>query len=85
MYLGMTMTEVSKYLLETLWEDEEIVLSRGVRTGHSTILVVTPAKERPAPVTWCNFSAPTRFAANWTPLGRRHPSRWDTMMGGQPS
>jgi PAS domain S-box-containing protein len=45
----MTMTEVSKYLLETLWEDEEIVLSRGVRTGHPTILAVTPAKERPPP------------------------------------
>jgi PAS domain S-box-containing protein len=45
----MTITDVSKYLLETLWEDEELVLSRGVRTGHPTILVATPAKERPSP------------------------------------
>jgi predicted ATPase/signal transduction histidine kinase len=45
----MTMTGVSKYLLERLWEDEEIVLSRGVQTGQPTILVATPAKERPSP------------------------------------
>jgi hypothetical protein len=45
----MTMTGVSKYLLERLWEDEEIVLSRGFRTDHPAILVATPAKERPSP------------------------------------
>jgi hypothetical protein len=51
----MTMTGVSKYLLERLWEDEELVLSRGFRNGHPTILLVTPAKERPSPAKLMQF------------------------------
>src|SRR3954453_10176019 len=44
------MTEPSGYALETLWEDGEFVLSRGVRDGGlSPLLVVAPASARPAP------------------------------------
>ena len=47
---GLAMAELSGYLLEALWEDEEFVLSRGVREGEaSPILVVAPASARPAP------------------------------------
>ena len=44
------MTEPSGYVLETLWEDVEFVLSRGVREGErSPLLVVAPASAQPAP------------------------------------
>jgi hypothetical protein len=44
------MTEPSRYLLETLWEDGEFVLSRGVQDGEtSRLLVVAPASAQPAP------------------------------------
>ncbi len=44
------MTEPSGYDLETLWEDGEFVLSRGVREGElSPLLVVAPASAQPAP------------------------------------
>ncbi len=44
------MAELSGYQLETLWEDAEFVLSRGVREGEpSPILVVAPASAQPAP------------------------------------
>src|SRR3954453_22198355 len=44
------MTEPSGYALETLWEDGEFVLSRGVRDGGlSPLLVVAPASARPSP------------------------------------
>jgi hypothetical protein len=43
-------TELSRYVLETLWEDLEFVLSRGVREGEpSPLLVVAPASGQPAP------------------------------------
>jgi hypothetical protein len=43
------MTEPSGSDLETLWEDEEFVLSRGVREGEpSPLLVVAPAAAQPA-------------------------------------
>lgn len=44
------MTELSGSVLDPLWEDEELILSRGV--SHPTLsplLVVTPASEQPAP------------------------------------
>jgi predicted ATPase len=42
--------ELSKYVLETLREDEELVLERGQGdTDLSAILVVAPVSERPAP------------------------------------
>jgi predicted ATPase len=44
------MTELPGYVLETLWEDAEFVLSRGVRAGElSPLLVVAPASAQPAP------------------------------------
>ena len=44
------MTEPSGYQLETLWEDVEFVLSRGVREGEpSPLLVVAPASAQPSP------------------------------------
>jgi hypothetical protein len=44
------MTEPSGYDLETLWEDGEFVLSRGVRDGElSPLLVVAPASAQPSP------------------------------------
>ncbi len=46
------MTEPSGYVLETLWEDVEFVLSRGVRDGEpSPLLVVAPASAQPSPET----------------------------------
>src|SRR5258708_2414059 len=46
----LTMTEPSGYKLETLWEDLEFVMSRGVRDGEtSPLLVVAPASAQPAP------------------------------------
>ena len=44
------MTEPSGYVLETLWEDVEFVLSRGRRDGEtSRLLVVAPASAQPSP------------------------------------
>ena len=44
------MTEPSGYVLETLWEDVEFVLSRGVREGEpAPFLEVAPASAQPAP------------------------------------
>ena len=44
------MTELSRYVLETLWQDGEFVLSRAVRDGElSPLLVVAPALAQPAP------------------------------------
>src|SRR5262245_34137896 len=44
------MTELSHSVLEPLWEDGEFLLSRGVRDGdRSPILVEAPALEQPAP------------------------------------
>ena len=44
------MTEPSGSDLETLWEDGEFVLSRGVRDGEpSPLLVVVPASAQPSP------------------------------------
>jgi len=44
------MTEPSGYDLETLWDDVEFVLSRGVRNGDpSPFLVVAPASAQPSP------------------------------------
>ncbi|HMF36504.1 MAG TPA: serine/threonine-protein kinase PknK, partial [Isosphaeraceae bacterium] len=44
------MTEPSAYDLETLWEDVEFVLSRGVRDGEpSPLLVVAPVSAQPSP------------------------------------
>jgi serine/threonine protein kinase len=44
------MAEPSGYKLETLWEDGEFVLSRGVRAGEpSPLLAVAPASARPSP------------------------------------
>ena len=46
------MTELSGYVLETLWEDGELVVSRGVRDGElPPLLVVAPASSEPAPGT----------------------------------
>ncbi len=46
------MPELSGYVLETLWEDGELVVSRGVRDGEpSPLLVVAPASSEPAPGT----------------------------------
>jgi serine/threonine protein kinase len=43
---------LSKDMLETLWQDEEFVLSRSVQKGElSPLLVVTPALAQPAPAT----------------------------------
>jgi serine/threonine protein kinase len=44
------MTELAHSVLEPLWEDREFILSRGVRDGdRSPILVETPALAQPAP------------------------------------
>ena len=57
------MTELSGYVLETLWEDVEFVLSRGVRDGDpSPLLVVAPASAQPSPesLTWLEHAATLR-------------------------
>ena len=42
------MTEPSGYVLETLWEDVEFVLSRGVLDGEpAPLLVVAPVSAQP--------------------------------------
>jgi hypothetical protein len=42
-------TELSRYVLETLWEDGEFVMSRSVRDGDlSPLLVVAPSSAQPA-------------------------------------
>src|SRR5258705_3981693 len=47
---GLAMTELSRYVLETLWKDGEFVLSRTVRDGDlSPLLMVAPALAQPAP------------------------------------
>src|SRR5258706_15256400 len=47
---GLAMTEPSGYALETLWEDVEFVLSRGVRDGEpAPLLAVAPASAQPSP------------------------------------
>ena len=44
------MTELSGTVFEPLWGDGEFILSRGVRDGdRSPLLVETPALEQPAP------------------------------------
>ncbi|MDX6457638.1 MAG: hypothetical protein QOE55_1335, partial [Acidobacteriaceae bacterium] len=44
------MIELTKYVFETLREDEEFVLDRGQSDGDlSAILVVAPVSEHPAP------------------------------------
>jgi PAS domain S-box-containing protein len=44
------MTQLSRHVLETLWEDGDFVLSRSVLTGeHLPVLVLAPASERPEP------------------------------------
>src|SRR5262245_16944397 len=44
------MTELSHSVLEPLWEDGEFILSRGVRDGDlSPILVQAPLSEQPSP------------------------------------
>ena len=49
---GLAMPEPSGYVLETLWEDGELVVSRGVRDGEpSPLLVVAPASSEPSPAT----------------------------------
>ena len=43
------MTELSRYLLEPLWEDGELILSRSVpHAALSPLLAVAPASEQPA-------------------------------------
>ena len=47
------MSELASYALERLFEDGEFVLSRGVRQGNSTaVLVLSPALEQPVPETF---------------------------------
>ncbi|GLR84067.1 trifunctional serine/threonine-protein kinase/ATP-binding protein/sensor histidine kinase [Bradyrhizobium iriomotense] len=42
------MTDLANYIVETLWEDEQFVLSRRVsRDKHSSLLVSTPASVQP--------------------------------------
>ena len=44
------MMELSRDALQTLWEDGELILSRGRRTGdRSPLLVLAPAVDQPAP------------------------------------
>jgi predicted ATPase len=43
------MTQLSRYVLETLWEDGGLVLSRSTGTGDHPVLMLTPASEHPAP------------------------------------
>src|SRR5438309_9575021 len=48
------MPELSGLVLETLWEDVELVLSRGVREGETALLAVAPTSAQPSPesLTW---------------------------------
>jgi hypothetical protein len=68
------MTEPSGYKLERLWEDGEFVLSRGVREGEpSLLLVVAPASAQPAPVSITRLERPgarDRHAARGLRPGR---------------
>ena len=53
------MTELPNYIVETLWEDEELVLSRRVSDDeHFPLLVSTPASAQPTveTVTWLDHA-----------------------------
>ena len=44
------MIELSRYVLEALWKDEEFILYRGQRKDDaSQVLVLSPAVQRPTP------------------------------------
>jgi len=44
------MTQLSRHVPETLWEDRDFVLSRSTLSDERTpVLVLAPASERPAP------------------------------------
>ena len=44
------MTQLSRYVLETLWKDGDLVLSRSTGPGDpAAVLVLAPASEQPAP------------------------------------
>src|SRR5271166_4128693 len=46
----LAMTELSRYVLETLWKDGDLVLSRSTGPGDpAAVLVLAPASEQPAP------------------------------------
>src|SRR5580700_4367399 len=46
----LAMTQLSRYVLETLWKDGDLVLSRSTGPGDpAAVLVLAPASEQPAP------------------------------------
>src|SRR5271166_6446257 len=46
----LAMTELSRYVLETLWKDGDLVLSRSTGPGDpAAVLVLAPASEQPGP------------------------------------
>ena len=73
---GLAMTEPSRYLLETLWEDGEFVLSRGVREGErSPLLVVAPASAQPAPGSLTRLEHAFALRDELDPAWAARPSR----------
>jgi hypothetical protein len=62
-------TELGTYTVETLWEDEEFVLSRRVSNDEPvSFLVSTPASAQPTVETVARRT-PMRFGTSWIPRG----------------
>src|SRR5438270_7193633 len=70
------MTEPSGYALETLWEDEEFVLSRGVWDGEpAPLLVVAPASAQPSPGSLARLEHAYSLRDELDPAWAARPSR----------
>ena len=76
------MTEPSGYLLEALWEDAEFVLSRGVREGEaSPLLVVAPASAQPSPGSLARLEHAYALRDELDPAFAARPSRLERDRG----
>ncbi len=70
------MAELSGYQLETLWDDMEFVLSRGVSEGEvSRLLVVAPASEQSAPGSIARLEHAYALRDELDPAWAARPSR----------
>src|SRR4051795_13767659 len=70
------MTEPSGSALETLWEDVEFVLSRGVRDGEpSPLLVVAPVSAQPSPGSLARLEHAYSLRDELDPAWAARPSR----------
>ena len=68
------MTQLSRHVLETLWEDGDFVLSRSAIDGEQ-VLVLAPASERPA------TGIITRLEHSYALREELEPFRWPGLRG----